>query len=91
MSWDREFDFPVPGCATYKDAADFIMKLPAKAQKQPHWQFAGQVLIKAAERGGGWTMMAHMAMLRAMDHGRSEPEKQPRRKPARKNTIISAG
>jgi hypothetical protein len=90
MGWDREFDFPVPGCRTYKDAADFIMKLPARQQKKPHWQFAGQVLIKAAERDDGWTGMAHMAMLRALDHGKPPPETPPRRKAARQNTIIPA-
>jgi hypothetical protein len=88
--WNHAFDFPVPGLTTYRDAADYIMKLPAKQKQQPHWQFAGKALINAAERGGGWTMLAHMAMLRAMDHGKPAPEKEPRRKAARKNRIIGS-
>lgn len=88
MSWDREFDFPVSGCRTYKDAADLIMKLPAKTQKEPHWQFAINILVKAADIGGGWTMMAHMAMNRALDHGKPEPEKEPRRKMVKTFRIV---
>lgn len=88
MSWDDEFDFPVPGCRTYKQAADLIMKLPAKTQKEPHWQFAGEMLIEAAEQGGGWTMFACMAMNRALDHGKPEVVKEPRRKVAKKYRIV---
>lgn len=88
MAWDREFDFPVPGCRTFKDAADYIMKLPAKLQKEPHWQFAGEVLIKGAERNDGWTMLAHMAMLRAMNHGKLPPGLESHSKRAKTYRII---
>jgi hypothetical protein len=29
MLWDREFDHPVPGMRTLRDAANYIMKLRA--------------------------------------------------------------
>lgn len=87
MTWDREFDFPVPGCATYKDAADLIMKLPAKTQKEPHWQTATEFLIKAAETGGGWHLMAYMAMMTALNHGK-EAVKEPRRRAVKKYRVV---
>lgn len=86
--WDRAFDFPVPGFQTYRDAADHIMQLPEREQQQPHWQFAGEVLIKAAEQDGGWTLLAHMAVLRAMHHGKEMPAAAPRRKAVRRYRIV---
>lgn len=86
--WSREFEFPAPGCKTFRDAADMIMKLPKKEQQQPHWQFATEILIKAAEQGGGWTLLAHMAVLKAMWHGKEPPETEPRRKAAKRYRIV---
>lgn len=40
MSWDREFDDPVPGMKTLRDAANYFMKLPKSEQSKPHWQTA---------------------------------------------------
>jgi hypothetical protein len=88
MGWDREFDFPVPGCRTFKDGASYIMKLPAKQQREQHWQLAGEILIKAAERNDGWTTLAHMAMLRAMNHGKPPPNPQARGKRAKTYRIV---
>jgi hypothetical protein len=42
----------VPGFRTYRDAAQHILKLPKEVHEEPHWQFAMEVLINAAERGG---------------------------------------
>ena len=47
-----------------------IQKLPRAQQQLPHWQTAVEMLIRAAETGGVWLMMAHIAMLQAMNHGR---------------------
>jgi hypothetical protein len=70
LSWSDEFEDPVPGCRTLQDAADHILKLPKAQQQLAHWQTAVEMLIRAAETGGAWLMMAHIAMLRAMNHGR---------------------
>jgi hypothetical protein len=47
------------------------------------------VLIDAAETGGGWTMLAHMAMLLAMDEGkRPVRDAKPRRKAVKTYRIV---
>jgi len=86
MPWDREFEYPVPGLRTLRDAANYIMKLPKAEQAKPHWQTAGEMLLIAAE-GRGPMMFAHIGMLRALDHGKPAPEQQPRRKAAKKFRI----
>lgn len=88
MPWSTPFDFPVPGFRTLRDAATYITKLPKAEQAKEHWQTAMDILIKAAEVGKGWTMMAHMAMLQAMYHGKPEPVKEPRRKAVKKYRIV---
>ena len=49
---------------TLRDAADYIQKLPKAEQAEPHWQIAVENLIRAAETGGAWLMMAQIAMSR---------------------------
>jgi hypothetical protein len=46
-----------------------------------------EVLINAAERGGGWTMLSHMAM-KALEHGTPMPDAAPCRKAATKYRIV---
>jgi hypothetical protein len=70
LTWSDKFEDPVPGLTTIRDAADHIQKLPKATQQLPHWQTAVEILIRAAETGGAWLMMARIAMLRAMNHGR---------------------
>jgi hypothetical protein len=70
MSRSDEFEDPVPGMTTLQDAADYILKLPKAEQQLPHWQIAVEHLIRAAETGGAWLMLARIAMLPAMNHGR---------------------
>ena len=36
----------------------------------PHWQTAVEMLIRAAEGSLAWLMMARIAILRALNHGR---------------------
>ena len=69
MPWSDRFEDPVPGCASLRDAANFIQKLPGDEQALPHWQAAVEALIMAAE-GRGPLLHARVGMLRAMNHGR---------------------
>lgn len=77
----------MPNFRTYRDAANYILKLPKKIHDEPRWQFAIEVLINAAERGSGW--MAHRAMLKALHHGKpDEPVAVPRGKAPKKHKIV---
>lgn len=72
MPWSTPFDDPIglrggAKLCTLQEAADFIMKLPEAEQQQPRWQTAIEMLINAAETGGGWPMFARIAMLRALN------------------------
>ena len=71
MPWSTPFDDPIglrdgAELRTLQEAADFIMKLPEAEQQEPRWQIAIEMLIKAAETGGGWLMFARIGMLRAL-------------------------
>lgn len=66
MSWSRKFDDPVPGCATLRDAADLILKLPKAEQNKPHWQAAAEAVLMAAEDRGPM-LHARVGMLRALN------------------------
>jgi hypothetical protein len=57
---------------TLKDAANYILALPAKESAQEPWQFAMKMLIDAADRGG-IVMLARIAMLRALNRGKADP------------------
>lgn len=92
MSWSTRFEDPIQlpagrALVTLKDAATYIRKLPKAEHAKPHWQLAGQILIDAAE-GRGPLMHAHIAMLRAINAGKPEPVREPRRKAVRKYRII---
>ncbi|WMT71265.1 hypothetical protein [Bradyrhizobium sp. Ash2021] len=92
MSWSTQFDdlIPLPDgrqLVTLKDAADYILALPAKTSAQEHWQLAMQMLIDAADRGG-IVMMAHVAVLRALNHGKPAPDVTPRGKRAKVYRIV---
>ncbi|MDH6259616.1 hypothetical protein [Bradyrhizobium sp. BR13661] len=72
MPWSTPFDDPISlrGSAklrTLQEAADFIMQLPEAEQQDPHWQTAIEMLINAAETGGGWLIFARIGMLRALN------------------------
>ena len=57
---------------TLQQAADHVMALPEKTQREAHWQTAVENLINAAETGGGWLMFARIAVMRAFDADRKE-------------------
>jgi hypothetical protein len=69
LSWSDEFEDPIPGMTSLRDAASYIQTLPKAEQNKPHWQTAVEMLIKAAE-GRGPLLHARVGMLRAMNHDR---------------------
>jgi hypothetical protein len=72
VGWHRHFHDPITvdgrTLLTLRDAADYIVALPAKTSRQDHWQVAVHHLMLAAERGG-IMMLAQIAMLKAIHHG----------------------
>lgn len=76
--WQRRFDDPIQvddrTLRTLRDAADYIMELPPKTSRQPRWQTAVRELMIAAERGG-ILMLARVAMMVAINHGKPAPER----------------
>ena len=92
MPWSTPFDDPVPTpqgkpLKTLRDAGEYIRRLPAKTQKLAHWQTATAILIRAAE-GRDFLMHARIAMLRALHHGKPEPDDAPRVKRSKAYRII---
>jgi hypothetical protein len=87
MNWDREFDDPVPGCRSLRDAANLIVSLPKAEQDKPHWRAAIEALILVAEMDGDM-LLARVGMLKALNFGKPEPDKQPRRKTVKTYRII---
>ena len=72
MPWSTPFADPIGlrsgrSLRTLQEAADFIMRLPEDEQQEPHWQTAIEMLINAAETGGGWLLFARIGMLRALN------------------------
>lgn len=70
-----------------RDAGRYIAALPAAQQRLAHWQAAAELLLLVATRGGD-PMMARIAMMRALNHGRPAPASAPRLKRARVFRIV---
>jgi hypothetical protein len=95
MSWQQTFFDPIElpngrKLLTLRDAALYITKLPKAEQQAPEWRTATELLILIAENGGD-AMMAHIAMMRALQRrGLKMPraETAPRRKRAKQFRII---
>jgi hypothetical protein len=51
---------------TLGDCREFILALPPDEQGTTHWQNATAVLLKAAEHGGPFVMIARIAFSRAL-------------------------
>jgi hypothetical protein len=83
--WSRHFFDPIPTgdgeLRSLRDAGVYILALPPAEAEREHWQVAMECLISAAEKGG-IVVMAHIAMLRALNAGKPDPEITPRRKRA---------
>lgn len=86
MPWSREFEDPVPGLKTLRDAASYIKLLPKAEQELPHWQAAVEALILAAEDRGP-LLHARVGMLRALNFGKPPP-KAERRKAGKAYRIV---
>jgi hypothetical protein len=82
--WQHEFDDPVPGMKTLKDAANYIMKLPKAEQAKP--AAAEAVLMAADDRGP--LLHARVGMLRALNHGKPAPAQPPKRAVAKASEIV---
>ena len=90
--WSRQFDDPIPTgdgteLRTLRDASVYILAPPPAEAEREHWQIAMEFLISAVEKGG-IVMMAHIAMLRALNHGDPDPAPAPRRKRAKRYRIV---
>jgi len=75
--WHDEFDWPIPlpgggELVTFRDAGDYIAKLPEREHGKPKWQLAVQDLMHAADGHGPWKLLARLAIMHAL-HGRAEP------------------
>lgn len=74
MSWDAEFDEPVPPphkkqARTLREAADYVMKLPRTEQDLPEWRAAVSPLMVVAEHKGP-PMFARMGLMQALNRGK---------------------
>jgi hypothetical protein len=89
LGWPRPFDDPVIAdgepLITLRDAAEFILRLPAAEQRRPEWQAAIEVVIMAAEDRGP-LLHARIGMLRALNRDKPAPPRPPRH--AKKFNII---
>ena len=77
VSWSRRFDEPIKTSDgktlhTLKDAAEYVLALPKKAQAEPAWQRAARELKNAAELDPAWRWFARSAMMNAL-HGADSP------------------
>jgi hypothetical protein len=90
--WSRQFDDPIPTgdggeLRSLRDAGVYVLALPPAEAERRHWQVAMELLISAAEKGG-ILMMAHIAMLRALNNGDPDPAPAPRRKRTKAYRIV---
>jgi hypothetical protein len=90
--WSRHFFDPIPTgdgseLRSLRDAGVYILALPPAEAEREHWQIAMEFLISAAEKGG-IVMMAHIAMLRALNHDDPDPAPSPRLKRAKAYRIV---
>jgi len=74
-AWFREFEDPIVladgrKLVTLRDAATYITKLPKAEQDLDIRQIAVEHLIRAAETGGAWLMLARIDVLKALHRDR---------------------
>ena len=85
MSWSRQFDDPIPlrrgdALVTLRDAAEYIAALPKREHDAAEWQDAMEALLLVVRSGP--TMLARIAVLRALNRDRPSPAPAPRGKRA---------
>jgi hypothetical protein len=76
-NWDDEFDWSIPlpsggELVTFRDAGDYIAKLPKRDHDRPEWQLAIKDLMRAAAGHGPWKLLSRIAIMHAM-RGKPEP------------------
>ena len=92
VSWDKQFFDPIKltsgrKLVTLRDAAKYVVQLPKVEQQASQWQTAAEVLMLIGEHGGD-PMMAHIAMMRALQRHKPKAAPAPRRKRAKAYRII---
>jgi hypothetical protein len=93
MSWDESFFDPISTggrkpLLTLREAGHYIAGLSKSEQRLAHWQTACETLLLVAESGGD-PLLARIAVMRALNHGKPAPAVAPRRKRARAYKVIS--
>jgi hypothetical protein len=68
MRWTSRIPKPVTlndgrRVATLADARELMLALPERHQRNAHWQYAGELLVKAADRGEKYAVMDARAQL----------------------------
>jgi hypothetical protein len=92
VSWHQRFFDPIElpngrKLVTLRDAAKYIVKLPKAEQQASQWQTAAEVLMLVGEHGGD-PLMAHIAMMRALQRHEPKAAPVPRRKSVKVYRII---
>jgi hypothetical protein len=92
LSWSKAFSEPISlpdgtEIFTLRDAIAYLAKsIPAREHKLPSVQAAALCVTQAAEEGGSM-MMARVGMMQAI-HRHEKQDFRPRKKPAKKYTIV---
>jgi hypothetical protein len=84
VSWDQRFLDPIElpngkKLVTLRDAALYITQLPEAEYNAAEWQAAMEALLLVAESDGPM-MFARIGVMRALNHSKSAPKDEPRRK-----------
>jgi hypothetical protein len=73
IDWSVDFDALPPiklddsrTLSTLADCRAYILALPKREQALPRWQVTAATLLKAAEHGGPFRLIARIAMSRAL-------------------------
>ncbi|HWW46520.1 MAG TPA: hypothetical protein VNZ94_01620 [Xanthobacteraceae bacterium] len=79
MPWSKKFREPIPlpngqKLVTLADAGQHILKLSDEKGVTEAWMLAAEMLIKAAEEGGGWIDLASIGIMQAINGPRPPPE-----------------
>jgi hypothetical protein len=92
MSGSLRFHIPIPladgrELGTLQDAGEYIQELPRATHEKPEWQVAIEMLIAAVEERGP-LLFAEIAVRKAVNAGKPDPEPPPRRMAAKKNRAV---
>lgn len=79
MPWSKRFREPIllpngDKLVRLADAGEYILRLSEQGQVTESWMFAGEMLINAAEEGGGWVDLARIGIMQAIFGPTPPPE-----------------